>query len=203
MTCQQFGHGTNSCRSRLTCAKCGAHDHPSENCNSQHFMSINCQASHPAYSRTCEKYQLGKKIINNVEFSENTSFPEAQERVVSFPLGRYANAVRRGGGASSFGRKPDDRLPAHAPWRVASGSSTRHRTAGGTHCGGGGNQNRPVPLHYPPVHLRARRTAAAPSWPHCLCHPCAPGGGGPSKKPSQVSQVQGARSVGDSKDICR
>ncbi|XP_077549823.1 uncharacterized protein LOC144162958 isoform X1 [Haemaphysalis longicornis] len=93
--CQRFGHGTNSCRGRTTCAKCAAHDHPSENCSAETLTCVNCGGPHAAYSRKCEKFQLEKKIIN-IKVTENITFPEARKRFASFPLGRYADAARRG-----------------------------------------------------------------------------------------------------------
>lgn len=93
--CQRFGHGTNSCRGQITCAKCAQHDHPTDNCSSQQLLCINCQGPHAAYSRKCEKFQLEKKIIN-IKVTENITFPEARKRFASFPLGRYADAARRG-----------------------------------------------------------------------------------------------------------
>ena len=38
---------------------------------------------------------MEKKIIN-IKVTENISFPEARKRFASFPLGRYADAARRG-----------------------------------------------------------------------------------------------------------
>lgn len=58
-------------------------------------MCINCQGPHPAYTRTCEKFNLDKQIIY-VKITENITFPEAQKRFASFPLGRDADAARRG-----------------------------------------------------------------------------------------------------------
>lgn len=42
--------------------------------NLQNLMCINCQDPHAAYSRTCERSQAEKKIIN-IKVTENISFP--------------------------------------------------------------------------------------------------------------------------------
>ncbi|XP_077550887.1 uncharacterized protein LOC144164247 [Haemaphysalis longicornis] len=93
--CQRFGHSTTSCRGKTTCAKCAAQDHPTDNCDSENLTCTNCRGPHAAYSRKCEKFQMEKKIIN-LKVTENITFPEERKRFASFPLGRYADAARRG-----------------------------------------------------------------------------------------------------------
>ncbi|XP_077529718.1 uncharacterized protein LOC144142233 [Haemaphysalis longicornis] len=103
--CQRFGHGTTACRGQLTCAKCAQHDHASDNCPSQTLICANCQGPHWDYYRTCEKFKQEKEIIR-VKVTENLTFLEARKRFASFPLGRYADAARRGRSGVWFRRGP-------------------------------------------------------------------------------------------------
>lgn len=60
--CQRFGHGSQSCRGRLTCAKCAANDHAADSCQDE-LHCANCNGGHPAYSGSWPKWKLEKEII--------------------------------------------------------------------------------------------------------------------------------------------
>lgn len=93
--CQRYGHGTNSCRGRPKCAKCGQPDHLTDNCDASNFTCPNCHGPHAAYSRSCETFKQEKQIIT-LKVNENISFPEARKRFAFFNSGRYADAARLG-----------------------------------------------------------------------------------------------------------
>lgn len=58
--CQRYGHGSQSCRGKLTCAKCGENEHSSDNCEKNVLMCTNCNGSHAAYSRQCPIFKKEK-----------------------------------------------------------------------------------------------------------------------------------------------
>ncbi|XP_049513716.1 uncharacterized protein LOC125940962 [Dermacentor silvarum] len=92
--CQKFGHSSQSCRGRTSCAKCGANnEHTAENCTSDPHCS-NCDGDHPAYSRSCPAWKREKEIIT-LKVKENISFNEARKRF-SFVKPSYADTVRVG-----------------------------------------------------------------------------------------------------------
>lgn len=74
--CQRFGHSQTSCRGSATCAKCGTTEHASEDCGNE-AKCINCGGDHPAYSRSCPKWQ-SEKEIQQIKITKNVSFPEAR-----------------------------------------------------------------------------------------------------------------------------
>lgn len=91
--CQRFGHGSQSCRGRPTCAKCGSQEHASDACEEVPHC-INCSGAHPAYSRSCPQWRKEKDIIS-LKVRENISFKEARRRCSPFH-GTYADAARQG-----------------------------------------------------------------------------------------------------------
>lgn len=95
--CQKYGHGSNTCRGKLTCAKCGAHEHPTESCSATQTECPNCHGPHAAYSRTCEMFQNEKKIIQ-IKVTENITFPEARKKLSLLSARSYVDAARRGAG---------------------------------------------------------------------------------------------------------
>lgn len=92
--CQRFGHGSQSCRGRLTCAKCGLNDHAADNCASDPHC-INCEGGHPAYSRSCPTWKKEKQIIT-LKVTQNISFAEARKRFFIGQNDTYADVVREG-----------------------------------------------------------------------------------------------------------
>lgn len=92
--CQRYGHGSQSCRGRLTCAKCSSHDHPADECsNTPHC--INCDGGHPSYSRACPAWKREKDIIS-LKVRENISFKEARRRFSIVSHRTYADAALKG-----------------------------------------------------------------------------------------------------------
>ncbi|XP_037526094.1 uncharacterized protein LOC119403220 [Rhipicephalus sanguineus] len=92
--CQRFGHGSQSCRGRLTCAKCGNHEHSSDTCDNP-LHCPNCEGEHAAYSRASPTWKKEKDIIT-LKYKENISFREARRRCSPFYGTFYADAARRG-----------------------------------------------------------------------------------------------------------
>ena len=83
--CQTFGHGQNTCRSRLTCARCAQVDHDSKTC--QYY----------AFSRECPRWKVEKQV-QQVKVEKHLSFYEARKLVeTSTPVAAsksYAAAVK-------------------------------------------------------------------------------------------------------------
>ncbi|CAN7938035.1 unnamed protein product, partial [Ixodes hexagonus] len=77
--CQRFGHGSLTCRGKATCAKCASTDHPSDNCGNDTPSCVNCQGTHPAYSRSCPLWKREKEILS-LKVKENISYPEARKQ---------------------------------------------------------------------------------------------------------------------------
>ncbi|XP_037509715.1 uncharacterized protein LOC119386521 [Rhipicephalus sanguineus] len=95
--CQRFGHGSQSCRGRATCAKCASIQHISDDCTSETTHCSNCEGDHAAYSRSCPTWKKEKQIVElKVKF--NLSFQEARQRFAlhnpSYPS--FADVTRRG-----------------------------------------------------------------------------------------------------------
>ncbi|XP_055934953.1 uncharacterized protein LOC129964244 [Argiope bruennichi] len=79
--CQRFGHSKANCRGTLTCARCAEKGHDSQQCSAPEKCA-NCDSSHASFSRTCERWQLEKRIITT-KVIENISYPEARRKVLS------------------------------------------------------------------------------------------------------------------------
>ncbi|XP_035216654.1 uncharacterized protein LOC118190073 [Stegodyphus dumicola] len=79
--CQRFGHGKTSCRGSLTCARCSIVGHASEGCSAAP-LCINCKGEHPAFSRSCPKWQIEKQI-QNIKVIQKISFAQAKRLVLS------------------------------------------------------------------------------------------------------------------------
>lgn len=92
--CQRYGHGSLSCRGRLTCAKCGDHDHPADDCNNE-LHCANCDGGHPSYSRSCPAWKKEKEIIT-LKIKENISFKEARKRFSIVQCTTYADVAHKG-----------------------------------------------------------------------------------------------------------
>ncbi|XP_035229775.1 uncharacterized protein LOC118201735 [Stegodyphus dumicola] len=76
--CQHFGHGKTSCRGSLTCALCCIVGHGSEGCSAAP-LCINCKGKHPAFSRSCPKWQTEKQI----QVTQKIPLAEARRLVLS------------------------------------------------------------------------------------------------------------------------
>nr|XP_037273352.1 uncharacterized protein LOC119165274 [Rhipicephalus microplus] len=95
--CQRFGHASQSCRGQLTCAKCSATGHSSDdNCNAEAHCA-NCDGDHPAYSRSCTAWRQEKEVIT-IKYKENISFREARQRLSPYLAKKssFAEVVQRG-----------------------------------------------------------------------------------------------------------
>ena len=82
--CQRFGHVSDSCRRKLKgekriCNNCGQEDHG--NCDNPSFC-VNCTGSHPASSKSCERYLLEREI-QTIRSKEHVTFQEAKKRVMT------------------------------------------------------------------------------------------------------------------------
>lgn len=105
--CQRFGHGSQSCRGQLTCAKCGTKGHTADDDCQLQVHCANCEGDHPAYSRSCVAWKMEKEIINT-KFKLNISFREARQRVSPHFAGNtsYAEVVRGGSAPLRFSAMP-------------------------------------------------------------------------------------------------
>ncbi|XP_077516582.1 uncharacterized protein LOC144126926 [Amblyomma americanum] len=93
--CQRYGHSSQSCRGQLTCAKCSFHEHDAENCAVEPHLCVNCEGSHPAYSRACPVWKQEKEIVT-IKVKENITFREARKRVASIHKPTFSDVVQRG-----------------------------------------------------------------------------------------------------------
>ncbi|XP_077486525.1 uncharacterized protein LOC144097762 [Amblyomma americanum] len=91
--CQRFGHGSQSCRGRDTCAKCASNDHKFEDSDASPRCA-NCEGDHAAYSRSCPAWKKEKEIII-IKTKENVTFKEARQRYAmtrsTFSLNAHTN----------------------------------------------------------------------------------------------------------------
>ena len=88
--------GKNTCRSRLTCARCGQVDHDSKTCQND-MACVNCKGHHFAFSRECPRWKMEKQV-QQVKVEKHLSFYEARKLVeTSTPVAAsksYAAAVK-------------------------------------------------------------------------------------------------------------
>ncbi|XP_077485758.1 uncharacterized protein LOC144096758 [Amblyomma americanum] len=101
--CQRYGHGSQSCRGRKTCAKCASQEHVSESCEAATLHCANCQGDHPSYSRSCPSWKNEKEIIT-MKTKQNITFKEARQlfyakHTFSFTARTSFADVVRGGAA--------------------------------------------------------------------------------------------------------
>ena len=95
--CQRYGHVNRTCKSRHeVCANCGSIEHVSSKDNPCPASSkcVNCQGDHSAYSRTCPKWKIEKKV-QEIKLTQALTFPEARriaEGLVGQPT--YANVSK-------------------------------------------------------------------------------------------------------------
>lgn len=92
--CQRYGHGSQACRGKATCVKCGLTDHIDDECTNE-LRCINCEGPHAAYSRTCPVWKKEKQV-NTLKVQDNISYAEARKRVEFAQKGSYSQAVQRG-----------------------------------------------------------------------------------------------------------
>ncbi|CAL1281252.1 unnamed protein product [Larinioides sclopetarius] len=78
--CQRYGHSRQSCRGKPSCAKCAATDHDTSSCTSDSVKCVNCANSHPAYSKSCPKWQMEKEILA-LKIKNHINFAEARQIV--------------------------------------------------------------------------------------------------------------------------
>lgn len=105
--CQRFGHSSQDCRGRQTCAKCSAHEHSSESCeNSLHCA--NCDGKHAAYSWSCPSWKKEKEIVT-IKVKENITFREARRWVSYLPKNQFF----RSGTAEGSATMGSSGCPAH------------------------------------------------------------------------------------------
>lgn len=110
--CQRYGHGSQSCRGQTTCAKCASHEHASENCKVEPPHCVNCEGSHPAYSRACPTWKQEKSIIT-LKVKENITFREARKRH-SLVESRSYSVVLQQGAATQRPTAPAQGTPSDA-----------------------------------------------------------------------------------------
>ena len=82
--CQRFGHVSDSCRRKLKgekriCNNCGQEDHGI--CDNP-YSCVNCNGSHPASSKSYDRYILEREI-QIIRSKERVTFQEAKKRVMT------------------------------------------------------------------------------------------------------------------------
>lgn len=80
--CQRFGHSKNQCFRPFRCVKCG-NDHPTATCTKlpeTDAVCANCQGSHPASYRGCNKYKEYKERILKIKVKPDSN--KARQTIV-------------------------------------------------------------------------------------------------------------------------
>ena len=94
--CHKFGHGQNTCRGKLTCARCGQCDLDDKTFHKD-LECTNYKGKHFAYSRECPRWKF-EKPVQQVKVVKHLSFTEARHVVetVAPPVSgkSYAAVVR-------------------------------------------------------------------------------------------------------------
>jgi hypothetical protein len=76
---QRFGHSKQSCRGKLTCARCGEAEHDSESCQKTPHC-VNCKGAHPSFYRSCPSWQTEKEV-QTLKYVNNMTYAEARKLI--------------------------------------------------------------------------------------------------------------------------
>ena len=76
-TCQQFGHGSRTCKNVPACRRCCSKEHDSDSCSSTPYC-CNCKGNHMPSSKQCPAW-IRESAINRMKYERNISFPEARK----------------------------------------------------------------------------------------------------------------------------
>lgn len=111
--CQKFGHGSQSCRGRRTCAKCASKEHSTDECTETTLQCANCEGEHPAYSRSCPTWKTEKEVIT-IKTKENLSYKEARQKLATTPAFQFTAKPSYSGMAQQRGVPHQHLAPAQA-----------------------------------------------------------------------------------------
>ena len=94
--CWRFGHVMKFCNKETsTCPFCGLQGHTKNTCN-EVMICINCKGNHPAYARSCSRYQT-EQLITKVKFKEGLSYKTAKKKLQQeglLPAYTYSQAAQ-------------------------------------------------------------------------------------------------------------
>ena len=76
--CQKFGHIAPRCEGKNTCPRCGKDKHDGDKCTSEPHC-VNCEGTHPAYSRDCPVMKDERKIME-IKILERIPYSEARKK---------------------------------------------------------------------------------------------------------------------------
>jgi hypothetical protein len=76
-TCQQYGHGTRTCKNPPACRRCCSTEHDSDSCSNSPYC-CNCKGDHMPSSKQCPAW-IRESAINRLKHERNISFPEARK----------------------------------------------------------------------------------------------------------------------------
>ncbi len=79
--CQQYGHGSRTCKKSPACRRCCSNEHDSDSCSSSPYC-CNCKGDHMPSSKQCSAW-IRESAINRLKHEKNISFPEARKLVLN------------------------------------------------------------------------------------------------------------------------
>ena len=79
--CWKYGHSMKYCNSKFAvCPICGLKDHQKEHCSENRKYCINCEGSHPAFSKACLYFKREQLIVKTL-FKEGLSYKAAVNKL--------------------------------------------------------------------------------------------------------------------------
>ena len=79
--CWKFGHGIKYCKLDVyVCPVCSIRGHQKENCTQATKHCINCQGSHPSFSKSCLEYKK-QQLITKTQFKEGLPYKAAVNKL--------------------------------------------------------------------------------------------------------------------------
>lgn len=88
--CHKFGHKEKNCRSKIKiCGHCAEAQQDNHDCSEEPPKCVNCNGSHPSWTRTCPRYLEEQSIIkyatdHQVPFKEARQRQQTNVRITSF-----------------------------------------------------------------------------------------------------------------------
>lgn len=100
--CHRFGHGSQSCCGKPTCARWGVKAHENERCEKEPHC-INCSNNHGTYSRSCLAWKNENEVLT-IKATQNVSYPEARKKFSFMQKGTFVEVVQWGPAPSLVSR---------------------------------------------------------------------------------------------------
>lgn len=100
--CQKYGIGSNTCRGKLTCAKCVADEHSTERCTATRRECPNCHRPYVAFSRTCQIFKKEKQVFQ-LKVTEKITLSQAHKKLSPRSRTSHGHSAPGNRAASSHG----------------------------------------------------------------------------------------------------